>query len=190
MSMNFDLLKHRNIIFIETGTGRGDGVKKALRSLFKKIYSIELSEKRYEICKRRFKMEIQKGQVELFLGNSVNCLAQILKQVDSRATFWLDAHSGGPMTGSAKGDIGVPLIKELDLISRHHIKSHTILIDDVRLFGGKDREGVDWSNAPLDAVIKALKKINPDYIISYEKGHVPKDVLVAKISRFNWQNIL
>lgn len=141
MSMNFSLLKYWNPIFIETGTSRGNGVKKALKDRFKKIYSIELKKKFYDECKIKFKKEIQKGKVELFLGDSAICLADILKQIDCRATFWLDAHYSGADTDTAKGAEDVPLMRELDLISKHHIKNHTILIDDVRLFGKND--GVD-----------------------------------------------
>ena len=135
MSMNFILSKYRNPVFIETGTGEGGGVERALRSRFGKIYSIELSEKRYKNCSLRFKEDIQEGRIELFLGDSADCLDSILKRVDSRATFWLDAHYSGPETESVRGDEDVPLMRELEVISKHYIKDHTIMIDDLRIFG-------------------------------------------------------
>jgi len=183
MTMHFSLSKYWNPIFIETGTRSGDSVKRALENQFKKVYSIELKKQFYEECLCRFEMEIQEGKVELLLGDSVSRLADVLRQVDVRATFWLDAHWSGPKTPTAKGDIDVPLIKELDLIARHRIKDHTILIDDVRLFGGDDRGGVDWSNVQEEAVISILKSINPNYHIFYEQGHVSNDVVVAQIQR-------
>ena len=186
MPMKFSLLKYLNPIFVETGTARGDGVEKALNTRFNKIYSIELKEEFYERCTRRFEKHIQKGKVEILLGDSTIRLADILKKIDSRATFWLDAHYSGAR--SARGNEDVPLMRELDLISKHHIKNHTILIDDVRCFGR--RGNVDWSNISLDGVIKALKKINPNYSISYENGYVQNDVIVADIQRFNWYKIL
>ena len=82
MSINFSLLKYCNPIFTETGMGEGDGVKKALRSRFKKIYSIELSAKRYEGCSIRFKREIQRGQAELLLGDSAERLDSILRRIN------------------------------------------------------------------------------------------------------------
>ena len=75
-------------------------------------------------------------------------------------------------------------MRELDLIAEHHIKNHTILIDDVRCFG---RDGVvDWSTVSLDLVVEALRKINPAYAISYEQGITRNDVLVADIQEFRW----
>ncbi|MCP4403196.1 MAG: class I SAM-dependent methyltransferase [bacterium] len=183
MTMHFNLSKYWNPVFIETGTRSGDSVKQALKSQFEKIYSIELNERFYEKCRSRFENEIQAGKVELLLGDSAKRLPDILKQVDVRATFWLDAHWSGPKTATAKGDIDVPLVKELDWIARHSINDHTILIDDVRLFDGDDRDGVDWSNVQKEAVISILMNINPDYEIFYEQGHVSNDVLVAQIQR-------
>ncbi|MBT4521102.1 MAG: hypothetical protein HOC23_13960 [Halieaceae bacterium] len=181
MTMKFGLSKYWNPVFVETGTRSGDGVAQALKSKFGKIYSIELNETFYRECQYRFSKEIQEGKVELLLGDSARLLSQVLRQVKVSATFWLDAHWSGPKTVTARGDIDVPLARELDLIARHNIKDHTILIDDVRLFGGGDRDGVDWSNIQEEAVISALKEINPDYKIGYENGHVANDVLVAKI---------
>jgi len=177
MAQKCPLSKHLNPVFIETGTFKGKSVKEALSLGFKKIYSIELKKGCYEKCKHKFRKQISKGTIELFLGDSSICLPEILNKVDQTVTFWLDAHYSGIFT--ARGPIDVPLMMELDAISKHHIKNHTILIDDVRLFGKKNT--ADWSNISLDAVIKALKKINPDYSIFYENGSREKDILVAKL---------
>lgn len=179
MTMRFDLSKYWSPVFIETGTRSGDSVARALENRFENIYSIELSERFYEECRFRFEDQIREGTVELLLGSSTERLPEILNRVDVRATFWLDAHWSGPRTPTAKGDEDVPLMKELEIISRHNIHTHTILIDDVRLFGGDDRDGVDWSSVQEKSVISLLKDINPSYRISYERGHVADDVLVA-----------
>lgn len=188
MSMNFSLLKYRNPVFVETGTNMGYGVRCAVDAGFKKIYSIELSRDLYGKCNLMYKKEIQKGNVELFLGDSGVLLADVLKKVDSRATFWLDAHYSGPGTDTVQGDEDVPLFRELNIIEKHHVKTHTILIDDVRDFGGND--GVNWSAIRLDSVVEKLKKINPDYRIFFERGSIPNDVLVAEIPGFRWHKIL
>lgn len=184
--MNFNLLKYWNPIFIETGTFHGNAVKAALSARFKKIYSIELKEEFYNECKYKFRKEIKKGKVKLFLGDSSTCLPKILEEVSQNATFWLDAHYSSGNT--ARGPVDVPLMMELDAISKHTVKNHTILIDDVRLFDSKGAE--DWTNVSLDSVIKTLKKINPNYSISYEKGFCKNDILVAQISRYRFLKIL
>jgi hypothetical protein len=86
--------------------------------------------------------------------------------------------------------LGVPLLKELALIGRHRIKTHTILIDDVRLFGTKGPE--DWSGVTLDKVIDKLKSINRNYSIHYENGieWAQNDVLVAEIREFSLSKCL
>lgn len=33
----------------------------------------------------------------------------------------------------------------------------------------------------LDEIVAALMRINPDYLISFEDGYIPNDVLVAEI---------
>ena len=186
MPMEFSLLKYRNSVFIETGTYKGSGVRRALAAGFKKIYSVELKEEFYYECKRKFKKEIQEEKVELFLGESVVCLANILEKVDRQATFWLDAHYSSGDT--AQGPIDVPLMEELELIGRHSIKNHTLLIDDVRLFNTKHSE--DWSNIKLEKVIDKLKEINPNHKIFYESGFCKNDVLVAEVPSFSWLKMI
>ena len=181
MTMHFDLSKYWNPIFIETGTRSGNSVKRALRSNFKKIYSIELKEQFYKECLDRFEEEIQEGKVELLHGDSVKRLPDVLEKIDSTATFWLDAHWSGPTSPTARGNIDVPLMRELEVIAKHRIKNHTILIDDVRLFGTYEKDGVDWLEIQEESVVTILQNINPDYEIFYENGFVSNDILVAQV---------
>lgn len=70
---------------------------------------------------------------------------------------------------------------ELEQIKKHPIKTHTIMIDDVRLFGSPEFDFIT-----LDKVKKKLKEINSDYTFEYAdskiKGKIQKnDILIAKI---------
>lgn len=163
--------KHLNPIFIETGSADGSGIQKALAAGFSEIYSIELLPNWYEHCCLIFENQ---PNVHLFLGNSTTGLKKILSKVKKRATFWLDAHFCGQ--NSAIGDTHSPILEELQAISTHPIKDHTILIDDVRLFGQPEFDFIS-----LEEVISALRKINPNYQIFFEDGFIKNDVLVAKI---------
>jgi len=183
MPMGFDLRKYINPCFIETGTYKGDGVNCALMVGFKKIHSIELGGVLYKEAAARFHKEIKSGRVNLYLGDSTKLLPDILAKVDAQATFWLDAHLSTGGENTVRGDEDVPLLKELDLIGKHKIKTHTILIDDVRLFATKGPE--DWSGVTLNKVIDKLKSINRNYSIHYENGLKENDVLVAEIREFN-----
>ena len=63
------------------------------------------------------------------------------------------------------------------MIGQHPIKTHTILIDDVRIF----REPSNKFSVTLDQVIDSLHAINPDYQIGYDDGFQEKDILVAHV---------
>lgn len=173
-------MKHRfenymNPVFIETGSFFGDGIMAALRAGFEKIISIELSPKLYDHCLRRFQ---NCGSVNLFLGDSTECLPGILGDIDDRCTFWLDAHYSGGET--ARGKYIVPLMQELVIIGDHHIKNHTILIDDMRLLRSHAAEwkDVDYTDKDIE---KVLLSINPAYNLSYEFGVADNDILIAEI---------
>lgn len=179
MTMKFDLKKYMNPIFVETGTFHGDGIKEAINVGFDKIYSIEVKQEFYQECSKKFYYEINKGQVELILGDSQYALSDLVKNLDKPTTFWLDAHTheGG------KGHKNCPLYEELEHIKSHPIKCHTILIDDLRLI--KSRNAWGGHDVTVEGLIEKIKKINPNYQIVFEDGHVEKDVLCAYISQSN-----
>jgi len=163
--------KYPNKSLVETGTFMGSGVENALKAGFKDVYSIELSKDLYDYCTDKFKTN---PCVHLYLGDSSVVLEKVLFNINEPATFWLDGHYSEGVT--AKGNKNSPILEELQVIGKHKIKNHTILIDDVRLFGTKE-----FDNVTLAQIIAALKKINPNYVISYEDGYTHNDVLVAKV---------
>lgn len=162
--------KYPNPVFIETGMGQGVGIHQALFAGFRDIYSIELSPFLYRGCRNIFKAD---DRVKLFLGDTVHVLPLVLQLIDEPVTFWLDAHYSGGAT--VKGDVISPLLQELQIIGAHPIKTHTIMIDDLRDWTIK-QHGFD-----TQMLIGALNKINPNYQIGYENGAVADDILVARI---------
>ena len=178
-------MKHKfkpylNPIFIETGSYIGDGILAALRAhdkdkRFEKVISIEVSKHFYDICKARFPQK----KVKLYLGDSILVLPEVLKTINQRCTFWLDAHyMSDPNTEG--GMMRVPLMEELKIIAQHPIKNHTILIDDIRLLRDHDAE---WKDLPYDVrdVEDFILTINPNYKISYTFGVVAGDILIAEV---------
>lgn len=157
------LKKYLNPYFVETGSHVGNGIEVAINSGFNKIISIELSEKYYGICKERF---INNIEVSLVLGDAELVLSDVINKIDDKITFWLDGHDSGGDT--AFGLHGDPIYQELDIIKNHKIKDHTIIVDDIR--------GMD-----ITTLKEKILEINKDYNITYEDGHVPNDLLVAKI---------
>ena len=155
-------------IFIETGTAGGQGVFMALNAGFEEIHSIELLRELHEISLQRIG---NRSDVHLYLGDSAMTLCSILPAVKEPVLFWLDAHFGDRASDNC------PILNELAAIASHPIKTHTILIDDMRCFGTSAYDYIS-----IEQIIKAVREINPAYEISFEDGYEKRDVLVAKIS--------
>lgn len=126
--------------FVETGTFLGDTVE-VMRHLFKKVYSIELSEALAEKAQKRFE---KNPEVTILQGDSGSKLGEIVPILTPPVLYWLDGHFSGSMyigdelIETALGDLGSPIIKELECILAKGIGGNVILIDDARLFVGKD----------------------------------------------------
>jgi hypothetical protein len=173
MPINETLLREfsYNRYFLETGTWHGDGVRAALRAGFRDIRSVELSPQLYEMNRLKFEKE---RRVKLFLGSSDERLAEMMHDLVSPATIWLDAHYSEGDT--AKGQEMTPLLKELAVIKTHPMKNHAILIDDVRCFSKPEFDGIRESDAQL-----LIKDINPSYSFFYADGFAANDILVAMV---------
>ena len=163
-----------NAIFIESGCYEGDGIVFALKAGYEKVYSVELSDELYFRCYEKFK---DNPKVHVLHGSSGIKFRKILQEINSSATFWLDGHYSGGIT--AKGDTNTPLLQELEAIRNHHIKNHTIMIDDIRQLGTWDMDFIT-----INSVMDHLLSINPAYQFVFEHGFIPDDVLVASIATF------
>lgn len=169
------LEKYPNKIFIETGTLWGDAVQVALDCGFQTVYTIELNPELAENARRRFSKEIEQGRVGVLEGDSFEIFPKLVAEIPDTATFWLDAHwDGGPV-----GRYKCPLPMELDALLAHPIKTHTLLIDDRRILG---KVNSNWGAGVEESEILAtIKKINPNYLVSYEDGWVPDDIIAAVV---------
>ncbi len=157
-------------VFVETGTAGGGGVFMALYAGFREIYSTEVNQELYALAVRRVG---DLPNIHLHFGDSgVMLEKKILRMVKEPALFWLDAHSW-PI--DPRGE-NCPILRELKAIAAHPIKTHTILIDDIRLFG---TEAFDFIE--IEELVQAIKAINPNYTITFEEGYQERDVLVARV---------
>jgi hypothetical protein len=120
-------------VFVETGTYLGDTTS-ALKGDFSRIVSIELSDALYERARRRF---AGTEHVTIMHGDSGKILPQVVAGLAEPALFWLDGHYSAGIT--ARGEKETPVFEELEAVLDSPVaKSHVILIDDVRLFNGRD----------------------------------------------------
>jgi hypothetical protein len=124
---------NHNKVFLETGSFLGGGINQAYHAGYRNIISIELSDHYYEHCKNLYKNH--SSFITLYHGDSGVILGDIISKIDQPITFWLDGHySGGAESNipeTAGAGLESPLYRELEFISLHPIKTHTILIDDV-----------------------------------------------------------
>ena len=142
----------------------------AIDSGFKKVYSIDIEERYYEMALLTFQdKELYDGvEFNFFLGDSGVVMPEILNNIDEKITFWLDGHEF----------YKIPLINELESIKNHKIKGHTILIDDVRMLTRPE-----WNNIGLESIINKIKEIDERYEISFvDSVNGKNDILIAKIN--------
>ncbi len=66
-------------------------------------------------------------------GDSAEVLPALLGQIDEPCLFWLDGHYSGPKTG--RGETDTPILRELEAIFAHRVKTHVVIIDDARGYG-------------------------------------------------------
>jgi len=164
---------NKNEIFVEGGTSLGWGTATALQSGYQKIYTIELLQNLFEDAQKIFAKEIAAGIVVSINGDTQTVLGELLKDINKPATFWLDAHFGKKYKGEKPR---CPLLAELDVIKKHTINTHTLLIDDMRLFGKAAHDFIS-----IDQVKNKILEINPNYQISFLDSNVKNDILLAKI---------
>jgi hypothetical protein len=145
--------KFKYSILIETGTYRGDMIN-AVKHIFSKIYSIELSPELFKKAQKRF---AGASNIDLRCGDSGIIIREIVREIKAPALFWLDAHYSKGDT--ARGEKDTPILQELETILSHPNKNHAILIDDARCFNGVN----DYPE--ISEVIALVTKKAPYYTI-------------------------
>lgn len=163
------LKRYPNEVFCETGTYKGDGVQMALDCGFTKVHSMEIFEPLYLQSSKRF---VNDFRVKIWRGDTSNNLIDMICNINQPITFWLDSHASG-CDSSYNANCPNPLLKELEVISKHPIKTHTILMDDVRFFN-------EWG-MPIELLMKIILDINPLYNFCFEDGFQKEDIFVAYI---------
>lgn len=188
MPINFNIKEYskNKKIYIETGFYYGESALKAFDSGFEQVYSCDINEKFVENGKKIFADKIAKNEFFIFHGRSTDILKTILENLEHEAVFFLDAHDlNYEDTKKEEWDIKdeCPIIEELDLIKNHKIKNHTIIVDDLRMFGYGCAPGT-WAykkNINPKKIYNKLKEINENYNFAIEDGICEKDILVAFI---------
>lgn len=167
-----------NKIYIETGTADGQSVEIARSAGFKRIITIEAAPRVFERACKRFAFD---DNVLCILGDSGSVLPNILHSINEPITFFLDAHWSTGEPDLPNGVSKCPLLNDVIAIRNHSVKTHTILIDDIRYFRGAGIE--QWGNITIGDILEIIMQINPEYQISFEAGSIENDILVATIQK-------
>lgn len=148
---NFNFQDYNLEIYVETGTGMGGTLSKAIPH-FKKCFSVDIDSEFAENARRKF----SNAQIENSL--SVDALEKWLKNdldPESSVFFFLDAHFPGADYRGEKYDVtkpnSVPLKEELTLIKNYRPNSKDLIVcDDARIYtlGQFEHGNVEWLQVP------------------------------------------
>lgn len=178
-----ELFNFINKVFVETGTFQGETVEKIINNSnlkLSKIISLELSDTFYENCKKKFeKFE----NISIVKTNSKIGLLNEIEKIDQKITFWLDSHYSCTDNVGYDPETICPVLFELDQIKNHPIKSHTIMVDDIRLMNNnKTTNKNNGFPVTKEEIIFKIYDINAKYLIKYFDDYTSsKDILVAFI---------
>jgi FkbM family methyltransferase len=166
----------QNNYFVETGTYAGKSIIQAFYAGFKTIHSIEIDTRLAHLTTSRFK---DYNNINIWHGDSGSILYSVIEEINEPITFWLDACSPHFLHLAET----TPILRELEQIKRHHIKTHTILIDDMHCVGGPLFDFIT-----KETIIAKIKEINPNYEIRYipggDDGEYPNNVMVAQVPKY------
>lgn len=159
--------------FIETGTYLGQTTA-AMRTLFKQVISIELSDQLYKEARKKFADD---PGVKLLNGDSASMLDSALNATcGSPAIIWLDAHWSGGVT--ARASENTPIMSELEIIRSRARDSDILLIDDIRYFidlpEGFVKHEANSGYPSLNKLLELIASLRGNY-----RAFIAGDVMVA-----------
>ena len=124
--------RHGCAILVETGTFYGNCIF-TLRGDFREIHSIELAPGLYHEARLAL---AHLPHLHLHLGDSARVLPVVAAGLTAPTLYWLDGHfCAGP---SARANQDTPIAAELLWLLGRPSGRDVVLIDDARLFTGKD----------------------------------------------------
>lgn len=176
------LMKYKNSdVFICLGIYASVSFEGAIGANFTKLYGIDEDPVLVEHAKiiipdylryhkrRNISYDIQVG--------TLYALKRLIAQM--RTSFTIVLGDNFPSIDEARVNT---ILRELEVIKEHPIKTHTILIDYINYAGTKR-----FGNITVEAIQQKLLEINPHYVFAFEKGgHLGQEeqaILIARVLR-------
>jgi hypothetical protein len=129
--------------YFETGTGKAECLSYAIKSNFKKFYSVDIDE---ELVKEAYeKLQYEGKDIELLIGKSTEILEEYVPQLakESPTLFFLDAHFPGADFHKCTYEESIrtylkdafPLEQEVSIIiNNRDVSKDVFIIDDYVLY--------------------------------------------------------
>jgi hypothetical protein len=153
---------------VETGTFMAESAI-ALRGIFGKVWSIELSSQLYEAANAQHASD----GLKFIHGASHRVLPSLLREISDPALFWLDGHwSGGDTAGEDRECAVLDEIAAID--AWPYAGGSAVLVDDARLFLGPPpapHKPENWPTFP--ELLDALRSHFDRYVAVFD------DVIIA-----------
>lgn len=127
-------------VFVESGTGRGDGLRYAMGHNFSHLYSTEIVTDLFNHLVPDFAAD---SRVKLFNMHAPEFLDSLFANYVSPSepiVYFSDAHYpasdvyGVPFDSEKDIDKRLPLQKELEVFKKHGRKNDVIIVDDLRIY--------------------------------------------------------
>lgn len=175
---DFDVGRFGCNVFFETGTGRGDSLRFAVKSGFERIYSVEIDMGTFLRYAVPIRVRWLLRDITVIRGPSVSVLRRQLPFLSprDRILFFLDAHYPGEHSRCFRGygavqdkNVRLPLQKELETISELRSGCRdVILVDDLRIY---EHGPYEDGNTPAWAETLAPQEKNIDFVRGLFPGH-------------------
>jgi hypothetical protein len=149
--------KYKSPVWLATVLDQGDVLQTGIDAEYAYVVGVTTDKGDYQWCRQRFD---GLSQIRLFYGPDM-VLFEVIKDIIQPVTFCLDSRS----------DPAPALIQELGVLKHHRIKSHTIIIRNVSLFGKPESGGIGWPQ-----VQEVLRRINDRYRFT---EYLEDDLVVA-----------
>ncbi len=198
MPINFDLTPYHNNyeVYIETGFYEGASTQSALDLGFREVHSCDINPLFITKGTKKFQKQIEQNRLFLYLQKSTDALKEILENLNEPAIFFLDAHGinyeGHTNNQDFSIEDGCPILEELKTIGAHHIKEHTILVDDLRMFAYQKNTWASHSNIKIRTIVEQIRRINSDYKFGLGEGIAQSVQYPKKEGRYHdlWRDVL
>lgn len=168
VSLGYDTL-------VETGTGRGDGLKAAAGYAFKHLFSTELYPPVYQAALSMFAADKRVHLFDLHGPDFIEHLLTTAITPEDKVVWWLDSHfigadvCGLPFDYEKDLTKRLPLEGELETLLRHKRFHDIILGDDMRLYEKCPMEGGDLTQHGLGHITRYDA---PDFLAPWRETHI------------------